>query len=178
MGLALGDGKVTVETILPLEWEQATSHDLSFHQHIDFQRVKFIQSEPSYRLPRILSSSTLPLDESGTGASDEQSIPVGSFITASSHAGPEGPRVFRIVRRSCESGPRASKKDDEHTCVRLEHWRQLLDRQVNAVAKTEEIHLGEFINAHRSVGILIATGFHDMIQERRTECGPVWVVDR
>ena len=135
-----------MEKILPIEWEQATTSDISVEHDVDFRSVKFVHSQHNYRSARILSSNMLPFDESFVIACRHESAPVGSFVAVPQQTGAE-PRVLRIVLKSAENIQSVVKHGDKYTCVRLEDLlNRLLDWRVNAVTKTEEIHLREFVN--------------------------------
>ena len=104
MGLSILDGKVSVTKILPLEYQQATSHGLDIHKDLAIQETNCAQPSKAFRYPDIIPLNSLPLEKFVTKENDTVGIfPVGSLVCAASKAGAE-PSLLKIVWKFSEDG--------------------------------------------------------------------------
>ena len=145
MGLSLDNGKVSLEKVLPIEWEQATKNGAPLNQEIVFHKVKPVRSNGSFRYPSILSSGVLPLDEMSDDASEPACVPIRSLVAAKGSTGTDR-TMFKVFKKSAGSVPSVSGLDDEDICVPLDELHCLLKQKADTVAKIEEIIIREFIN--------------------------------
>ena len=101
LGLSLCDGRISVEEILQIEWNQVTQHTLSIESFISVSSVQLLSSEGSFRQPSLVATMASTLtDESAchTGFVPCESVVVVQLDDRNQ------PELFKIVPKTERSG--------------------------------------------------------------------------